>query len=106
MALETPEELIQSLMVNMAFMFAIAMFCAYMLYHAEREAKRLLTTKEAWGTKNHSPDDPAAVARIRLHLIIFYAVIIGICILMNLKSFTVILELKNRILGSGAGAAG
>ncbi|GKS64442.1 hypothetical protein YTPLAS72_17460 [Nitrospira sp.] len=46
MAPETPEELIASLVANMALMLAIAMLCAYMLYHSEREAKRLLITKK------------------------------------------------------------
>ncbi len=79
-------------------MLVAAIFSAYMLYHSEREAKRLLTTKEAGGTDKLSADDPAAVARIRRRLIIFYAVGIAICVLVDLKLFMAILELKNRNL--------
>ncbi|MDH5739082.1 MAG: formylglycine-generating enzyme family protein [Nitrospira sp.] len=80
----------------MGFMFVLAAFCAYMLYHSEREAKRLLTTKEAGGTDKLSADDPAAVARIRRRLVIFYAVILVASLLVNLKSLMVLMDLKNR----------
>lgn len=74
MTLESPEDLMRQIVAWMAIMFVAAIFSAYMLYHSKREAKRLLTTKEAWGTDKLSADDPAAVARIRRRLIIFYAV--------------------------------
>ena len=96
MALESPEDLMRQIVAWMAFMLVLAVFCAYMLYHSEREAKRLLTKKEAWGTDTLSADDPAAVARIRRRLIIFYAVILVGALLVNLKSLMVLMDLKNR----------
>jgi len=97
MALESPEDLMRQMVAWMAIMLVAAIFSAYMLYHSEREAKRLLTTKEAGGTKNLSPDDPSAVARIRRRLIVFYAVGIAICVLVDLKLFMAVMELWSRI---------
>ncbi|HBR50819.1 MAG TPA: hypothetical protein DEA71_12110 [Nitrospira sp.] len=97
MALESPEDLMWQIEAWMAFMFLTAVFCAYMLFHSEREAKRLLITKEAGGTDALSADDPAAVARIRRRLIIFYAVILAGSLLVDLKLFMALMELRNRI---------
>lgn len=78
MTQQTPEDLTASLVVNMVLMLILAAGCAYMLYHSEREAKRVITRKDAWGTENLSADDPASVARIRRRLIIFCGVILAI----------------------------
>ncbi len=98
MAPETPEELIASLVANMALMLAIAMLCAYMLYHSEREAKRLLITKKVWYPNKPIADEPAALRRHRRQLIILYSVFLTIALLVVLKDFMVILELKNQTL--------
>jgi hypothetical protein len=100
---ESPEDLMWKIGAWMAFMLVTAAFCAYMLYHSKREAKRLIAKKEAWGTDTLSADDPVAVARIRRRLIIFYSVLIVICALVNLKSFMALMELRSRIQVEGQG---
>jgi len=79
-------------------MLLIAAVCGYMLYHSEREAKRLLTTKKAWHPNRPIADEPAALRRHRLQLIILYSVFLTIALLVVIKDFMVILELKNRSL--------
>ena len=96
MALEDPEALIRQMVGWMAVGFVAAIFSAYMLSRSEREAKRLITTKEAGGTDKLSADNPADVARIRRRLIIFYAVGIAICVVVDLWLFVTILEVKSR----------
>jgi hypothetical protein len=73
------------------------MYCVYVLFHLERESKRMLANYKAWSPHRPIVDEPAELARIRLRIIIFFcAVVIAICVFVNLKSFMVLMDLKNR----------
>jgi formylglycine-generating enzyme required for sulfatase activity len=78
MALESPEDLTRQIVGHMVFVFLLGTFCAYMLYRSEKEAKRLLTLTKAWYPNKQIADESPELARIRLRLIVLYAVILMI----------------------------
>lgn len=51
MAFEASEDLTRQIIGHMVFVFLLGSFCAYMLYHSEREAKRLLIIKKVLVTE-------------------------------------------------------
>jgi len=97
MALESPEDLMKQMVAWMAVGFAAAMYCVYVLFHLERESKRMLANYKAWSPHIPIVDEPTELARIRLRIIIFCAVAIAICVFVNLKLFMALMELRNRI---------
>ncbi|MBX3301687.1 MAG: SUMF1/EgtB/PvdO family nonheme iron enzyme [Nitrospira sp.] len=82
MALEAPEDLTRQIVGHMVFVVLLGSFCAYMLYHSEREAKRLLIIKKVWSPNKPITDESAALARFRLRLIILYGGILALCLFL------------------------
>lgn len=82
MALESPEDLTRQIVGHMVFVVLLGSFCAYMLYHSEREAKRLLIIKKVWSPNKPITDESAALARFRLRLIILYGGILALCLFL------------------------
>ena len=101
MALESPEDLMKQMVAWMVILLVAAIFsCVYVLYHSEREAKRLITAYRRPGVRTHtrvSDESRRCSCESACRLIIFYAVVIAICVFVNLKSFMALMELRNRI---------
>jgi len=98
---ESPEDLMRQMVALMAIMLIAAMYSVYVLYHVERESKRMLANYKAWSPHLPIVDEPAELARIRQRIIIFCAVVIAVCVVVDLTLFITILELKNRSLVAG-----
>ena len=86
MAFEASEDLTRQIIGHMVFVFLLGSFCAYMLYHSEREAKRLLIIKKVWSPNKPIADEPAELVRLGLRVVILYCVILAISLFLFLLS--------------------
>ena len=97
MTLESPEDLMRQMVAWMAIMLVAAMYSVYVLFHLERESKRMLANYKAWSPHKPIVDEPAEIARIRQRIIIFCAVVLAVCVLVDLRLGMALIELRNRI---------
>jgi sulfatase modifying factor 1 len=63
--------------LSMAGFFVFGVVSVYMLYQSEREAKRWLILNKVWSPNKQIADEPAELSRLRLRLVIFYALILA-----------------------------
>ncbi|MDH5670128.1 MAG: formylglycine-generating enzyme family protein [Nitrospira sp.] len=84
------------IIISMAGALIFVTFSIYMLYTSENEAKRLLSLRKAWHPTRTIADESAELTRIRLRVLILYAVILTASLWIFLSSLLILMELSNR----------
>ena len=88
--------LTMKIIVTLAFFLILGAICAYLLYHSEKKAKRLLNLNKIWYPNRMIADETKELTRIRFGVVVLYAGILMLSIWMFLWGLMALIELRNR----------